>query len=194
MKAEIADRKHDCHKSRVDIYFVSGFRSNENRILNKLLSENHVCCLCFKHNRGILDDRFLTNKSAHCVSVMLRSANPSIRRNELIKHRFPIYRRCSAPLHFPKQILTILCIKSADEGERGKDKISPVEQNLGNNSLHNAMSSTFWDIFSQFKDARPIFFDGCILPQLVMWSLENGIKKNQISTDLLTIMYSFLWH
>ena len=120
MKAEIADRKHDCHKSRVDIYFVSGFRSNENRILNKLLSENPVCCLCFKHNRGIIDDRFLTNKSAHCVSVMLRSANPSIRRNELIKHRFPIYRRCSAPLHFPKQILTILCIKSADEGERIK--------------------------------------------------------------------------
>ena len=121
MKAEIADRKHDCHKCRVDIYFVSGFRSNENRILNKLLSENPVWCLCFKHNRGIIDDRFLTSQSAHCVSVMLISASPSIRRNELIKHRFQIYPS-SAPLHFPKQIFVhkIGRWRGKGKGERGK--------------------------------------------------------------------------
>ena len=69
--------------------------------------------------------------------------------------------------------------------EKGEGvKISPVcwfflsqEQNLGNNTLHNAMSSTFWDTFSQFEEAWRIFFDGCILLQLVMWSLENGVKK-----------------
>ena len=42
MKPEIADRKQNCQKSRVDIYFVNGFRSYVNTIFNKLLSANSV--------------------------------------------------------------------------------------------------------------------------------------------------------
>ena len=42
MKPEIADRKQNCQKSLVDIYFVNGFRSNVNTIFNKLLSVNPV--------------------------------------------------------------------------------------------------------------------------------------------------------
>ena len=45
------------------------------------------------------------------------------------------------------------------------------------NTLHNAMSSTFWETFSLLKETWRIFFDGCLLPQLIVWSLENGVKK-----------------
>ena len=43
----IADRKQNCQKSRVDIYFVNGFRSYANTIFNKLLSANSVWCYSF---------------------------------------------------------------------------------------------------------------------------------------------------
>ena len=42
LKNLITDRKQNCQKSRVDIYFVNGFRSNVNTIFNKLLSANPV--------------------------------------------------------------------------------------------------------------------------------------------------------
>ena len=54
--------------------------------------------------------------------------------------------------------------------------------------MHNAMSSTFWDTFSQLRGLTHRLW-WMYFSQLVVWSLENGVKNNQ-----LLIIYSFLWH